>query len=180
MTKISPREKLLAVMLGGIAFLLVNLFFLPTLLTANRLDRQKGAELRAELTAAQNWIKQGDYWREREEWLHKEEPTLTERGNASANQIENLQKLSRQNGLQLRDLQLLNLQEAQYYNPVGVRFTIVGPWSGVVRFMAALQGPTLFNVIPRITIRSATEPSQVHCEMELQEWFHKHLEEAAQ
>jgi Tfp pilus assembly protein PilO len=180
MHKISSREKMLAIALGVIAFLIVNLLFLPKLTTANRLAKQKGKELKAELTAADGWIKQSAYWKEREDWLEKEEPTLTERGNASATQIEELQKFAQEFGLQLKDLQLLSPKEAEFYHPVGVRFSLVGPWASVVRFLAELQTPTLFDVIPRISIRSATEPSQVHCEIELQRWFHTPADEVAQ
>jgi len=172
MRKLNPREAALALALGTTAFLLLNLFFLPKLIASNRVAKQRGIELRSQLTAAEGWVRQEAYWRERREWLEKTEPTLDERGNATASQLEDLQKTARDSGLALNDLELLSLAQTEFYHPVGVKFTAVGPWPALVRFLAKYQQPDLFDVIPRISIRSDQEPPNVQCEMELQRWFH--------
>lgn len=174
---LNPRERNLALALGGTAFILLNLLFLPKLTAANRAGKAKNKELSAQLAAAEGWIAKQDYWDARKKWLDETEPTLTGARADSATQLENLQKMAKDNGLKLDDVQLLQLPETEFYHPVGLRCTVSGPWPGFVKLMAALQDPRLFDVVPRFNIKSADEPPNIRCEMEIQRWFHKNPED---
>lgn len=171
LTKLNSRERTLALMLGLVLFLLLNLFFLPKLTAANRTARQKNTELKAQLTAAEGWVAKKNYWAEHKQWLDETEPVLNAAREESATQLEQLQAAAKANGLAISDIQLLQLDETEFYQPVGARLTISGPWPGVVKFIAGLQNPALFDVIPRFSMRSDQEPPNVRCELEIQRWF---------
>lgn len=174
---LSPRERTLALLSGGTLFIVLNLLFLPKLTAANRAAHQKNSELKAQLAAAEGWIAKEDYWTKRRDWLEETEPSLSVARQDSATQLEQLQAAARKLSLQLEDVQLLQLPEAEFYQPVGVKFTVNGPWAGLVKFVADLQDPKLFDVIPRFSIKSDREPPNIHCEMELQRWFHKRVDD---
>lgn len=169
---LNPRERALALALALTAFVLLNLLFLPKLTAANRAARQKGTELKAQLAAAQGWMARKDYWTEREQWLESKEPVLKAAREDSATQLEALQASAKENGLTLKDIQLLQLPATEFYHPVGARLTLSGPWPGFVKFVAALQDPVLFDVIPRFSVQSDQEPPDIQCELEIQRWFH--------
>lgn len=169
---LSPRERNLAVLLGATAFILLNLLFLPKLGAWNRAARQKHAELKGELAAAEGWVAKQAYWTQRRTWLEENEPALTGPRRDSATQLEGLQAAARKYELTLSDIQLLQLKPNEYYHPVGARITLHGPWKGLVGFLADLQNPELFHVIPRFSIKSDQEPPNIRCEMEIQKWFH--------
>lgn len=177
LTRLNARERMLALLLGGTAFLLLNLLFLPKLTAGNRAAKQKNQELKAQVSAAEAWMAKEAYWTERAKWLAETEPVLNAAREDSATQLEELQKSAREHGLTLADVQLLQLDETPFYQPVGARLTVRGPWPGMVRFVAALQDPALFDVIPRFSIKSDQEPPDVVCELEVQRWFHKPSEE---
>lgn len=172
LSKLNPREQRLALVLAGVAFLIVNLLFLPQLTASNHAAKQRNIELKSQLTAAESWIHQEAYWKERAEWLEKTEPELTGRRRDSATQLEELQKRLQESGLALEEVQLLQLPETEFYQPIGATITISGPWSGLVHFLAETQTPEQFVVTPRFSIKSDQEPPNIHCEMEIQRWFH--------
>lgn len=170
---LNPRERTLAFLLAGVAFVLLNLFFLPKVTAANRENKSKGTELKAQLAAAQNWMLKKDDWAARKQWLLENEPGLGEARQDSVTQLEQLQKLAKKCGLTISDIQLLQLPETPFYTPVGAKISMKGPWSGLVELLEGLQSPTLFDVIPQFSIKSGEEPSSVQCEMEIQRWFQK-------
>jgi Tfp pilus assembly protein PilO len=169
---LSPRERQLALALGMVVFLIINLVFVPQLIGFNRTGKQKNAELKAQLQAAEGWVARKAYWNTRKDWLEKTTPSLNTARQDSANQLELLQKTAREFGLQITDINLLQLDPTEYYQPVGARLTVQGPWSGLVQFVSGLQNPELFDVIPRFSVKSADPPPNVTCELEIQRWFH--------
>jgi len=168
---LNPREQRLALGLGIVVFLMLNLLLLPRLVAFNRESRRKNAELQAQVTAAHVWIARRDYWNERKAWLEKNEPTLHAAREESADQLEHFQKSARESGLTIAEVSLLQLPATEFYQPIGARLTVKGPWAGLVRFVSGLQNPALFNVIPRFSIRSDETPPDVQCELEVQRWF---------
>jgi hypothetical protein len=172
---LNTRERTLAFLLIGVAFVLLNLLFLPKLTAANRENKTKNTDLKAQLTAAQSWMSKKDYWTTRKQWLLENEPGLGEARQDSLAQLEQLQKLAKKCGLTISDIQLLQLPETPFYSPVGAKVSLNGPWSGLVELMAELQTPTLFDVVPQFSIKSGDEPSSVLCEMEIQRWFQKSM-----
>lgn len=172
MKNLSPRERNLALALVMVGFVLLNLIFLPRLMAYNRSGQQKKTELEAQVKAAEGWVAQKDFWNTRKEWLEATEPEITAARQDSATQLELLQKTAREFGLQITDIQLLQLEATEYYQPVGARLSVTGPWSGLVAFVSGLQNPELFDVIPRFSVRSADPPPNVQCELEIQRWFH--------
>jgi hypothetical protein len=48
----------------------------------------------------------------------------------------------------------------------------------VVEFIADLQDPKLFDVIPRFSVKSEEEPPNVRCELEVQRWFYEGPDDA--
>lgn len=169
---LNARERRLAGALAVIGFLLLNLIFLPKLIAFNRAGHQKSAELRAQVAAAEGWIAKRDYWNERKDWLEKAEPPLTAAREDSSAQLELLQTTARGFGLSILDIELLQLPPNAFYHAVGAKLTVKGPWEGLVRFVSGLQEPTLFDVIPHFSVKSADPPPNVLCELEIQRWFH--------
>lgn len=168
---LSPRERNLALALGSIAFLLINLVFMPQLLAYNKAAKHKHTELQAQVAAAKGWVAQKAYWTERKEWLEKTEPTVNAAREDSAAQFEELQASARQYGLKISDVQLLQLNPTEFYQPVGARLVVSGPWPGLVKFVSGLQNPELFDVIPRFSVKSDDPPPNVQCELEIQRWL---------
>ena len=169
--KLNPRERNLAFLFGVVVFILVNLFLLPRLHTGNTQGRKVRAELEMQLTAAQGWVSQNDFWQHRADWIREAQPKLDDPGQETAAQLEQLQQQAHKFGLELRDISLLPLAEQQFYKPVGVRFVASGSWPALVRFLAYFQTPETFTVIPNISIRSDQNPPNILCEMELQRLF---------
>ncbi|HWL52643.1 MAG TPA: hypothetical protein VNQ90_09420 [Chthoniobacteraceae bacterium] len=169
---LNPREQRLAFGLGAALLLMLNLLFLPKLIAFNKAGRQKHAELSAQVAAASGWLARRDYWNQRREWLEKTEPDLQASREDSAVQLEQLQQSARACGLSIAEVQLLQLAPAEFYQPIGARLTLKGPWAGLVQFVSGLQNPAMFNVIPRFSIRSDDPPPNVQCELEVQRWFH--------
>jgi len=173
LNNLKPSERFLAFVLLGIAVLLLNLLMLPQLLAANREGKTKGAELTAKLGAAEGWMSKKDFWAEREKWLLENQPVIAEGRTDSLNQLERLQRTAKSSDLTISDIRLLQLTETAFYTPVGAKFTVNGPWSGMVSFLETLQTPTRFKVVTRFTIKSAEEPAKIQCEMEIQRWFQR-------
>ena len=171
LSQLSPRERNLALMLGVTAFLILNILFLPKLMTGNRTAKQRNVELKAELAASESWIKQQAYWDKRKKWLEETEPELTGDRRDSATQLEDLQKAARAAGIKIDEVQLLQLPVQEFYHPVGARFTVSGTWENMVKFLQDAQEPDQFDVIPKFSIKSDQEPPNVICEMEMQRWF---------
>ncbi len=177
MKNFSPQERKLALALGLIVFLIINLIFLPQLLTYNKAAKKKRSELQAQIAAAKDWVEQKAYWTQRKEWLEKTEPSVNTAREDSAAQFEELQAAARHHGLTITEVQLLQLDSTEFYQPVGARFVASGPWPGLVKFISGLQNPQLFNVIPRFSVRSADPPPNVTCELEIQHWLSSSVKE---
>ena len=46
-----------------------------------------------------------------------------------------------------------------------------GPFSGVAKFLFAIQSPTAWRSVPKLTIRSDTEPPNVLVDMEVHQYY---------
>lgn len=171
MKKFSPSETRLAVAAGATIFLVLNLMLVPRLLTANREAAARVRDLQAQVAAAETWIGQTDFWAERRQWLQETEPSLEEQGRAAADQLEELQAHAADLGLILTDVELLSPPATEFYNPLGARFTAIGPWPAFVDFIAGLQDPELFDVFPRFILRSDSDALNIRAELEMQRWY---------
>lgn len=171
MKRLSSREKTLAMLLGFVAFMILNLIFLPRLSAGNREGHSKHTDLKAQLAAAEAWIGKREYWAERKKWLEDNEPLLEASRRDSASQLEELQKIARDSNLKIEEVRLLQLAPSDFYQPVGAQLTLTGPWSGLVKFLSNLQQPDYFDVVPRFSVKSGQEPQNIRCELEVQRWF---------
>lgn len=171
MRKLNDNEKKLALLLSVTLFILGNLIFLPGLLNARAESGKKIEELQLQVVAAEVWMNQSEYWAIREAWIQETEPALDRRGGATADQLEELQETTKRFDLEMSEVQLLPPEQTEFFDALSVRFTVAGEWSALVQWLAELQSPSNFNVIPRFSLRSDAEPTRVHCEMELQRWF---------
>ena len=72
----------------------------------------------------------------------------------------------------MQEENLLPPQDVPQGSSVGVGVKLSGPFAGVVRFLYAIQTPTAWRSIDKLTLRSDTEPPNVIADLEIRQYFH--------
>src|SRR5262249_34702979 len=84
LTRMNPRERRLAYAVGGILFLLVNLFIWNALLGMSADARAQYAERRADRAAQEVYVADEKMWQHRADWLKKNQPSSNNPAEASS------------------------------------------------------------------------------------------------
>src|SRR4051812_16302680 len=81
--KLSKRERVMSLVVGGLLFGLINIFLWSWLFGALGRGRAELAERKSVRAQQSVYIQERDLWTKREEWIQKHQPALSGPGEAS-------------------------------------------------------------------------------------------------
>lgn len=171
MRKLTKREQNLTIAFLLAIFLVVNIFGVPFLFRKKGELQSKLVSLRNDRRDAAGWLAEKETWRQREEWLDKNQPKLQTTGEANAALLGDLQTGARKHKITIVDQGFAEPGAQPYYQEIAVRLKISGPLEAIIRWLVELQQPANFQAIPTLSMKSDNDPSKVVCDLTVTRWY---------
>ena len=166
-----PNEKRLLLILCAALFVALNLFGLRALLLSRKRLAGDIAAAKLSLAEDRSWIEVGETLRPAGEWITAHPMPHLASDDASAGLLKDERDAAEDAGLKVTEENLTTPGETPYGQTAGVSVKLSGPFAGVVKFLFAIQTPTAWRVIEKLTLRSDTQPPNVVADLEIQQYF---------
>ena len=144
--KLAPREKVLAMAVGGMVFVLVNLLILRAFARQSATLRSDLAQQRLEWATMQDVLSDQDLWAARDAALTAKQPRLTNENSAGVELLDMVRELARGHAVTVENEVFGGVVKNQWYRSVPVTLDTHSSWPDLIAFLYALQKPDKFIV----------------------------------
>lgn len=176
--RLSPRERLLTLLVAGSVFFFVNLFALRGLATSFRELNEQRRQKSLEAGTMAIYLSEQPRWTERMTWLKNRQPPLANRDVAGVQLQEQIKTVADQQKVIISSQQILPApagaaaQSPAHYRPLTVRFDTKGDWLGMVHFLAAIQRPESFIAFESASLHTdPSDPKVMMGEFRIAKWY---------
>ncbi len=143
--RLSQRERVLALSVGGVLFLLVNYAIWSLLLGVSANLRTAWATQRAARSEQKVYLNEYQTWNRRAEWLKKHQLTLTNPAEASS-LLTQIQQIGGKYKVQIENPQIGSVETTPTHKSVSATIETKSSWEALVHFLYDLQQPDAFVV----------------------------------
>lgn len=171
--KLSAREKLLAGIVGGVAFLLLNTVLLNAIMKKQRFLRLEAGARGVELAAMRELLGERELWAARNAWLNEKQPRLENESSASVNLLNRITDLAKKHNVTLDPPPAIGQPaKAPFYQSVSVTIETRSSWASLINFLQALQGPEQFIVLENASVQiDAGDASSMRGRFKVSRWY---------
>jgi len=171
MRPLAPSEKTLFLILCGAVFVALNLLGLRAFLQSKAKVQKAIVAAKAELATDRSSIEVAESLRSAMEWIAAHPMTQMAPEEASAQLLKTEREEAEKTGLKVVEENLLPSQDGEQGGTVSVAAKLSGPFQGVVKMLFALQTPTEWRSVQKLTLQSDDQPPNVIVELELRQYF---------
>lgn len=169
--RMNRRERILSALVGGIVFLLLNLYIWGKLMGS--LD-----QARADLAARKNtrktqevYIRERDLWEKRAEWLKKTQPVLKGPGEAST-LLDQIKQIAGKHNVLVENPSIGTGDATPDRQAVFANVEVKSPWPPLVKFLYDLQQPDSFIVFESVTLNiDPADPTMMRGKLKVARWY---------
>ena len=169
--RMSRRERILATLVGGAVFLLLNLFiwsWLTGTLAQARTDLAARKSARQQQSV---FLKERSMWEKREAWLKKTQPVLKGPGEASA-LLDQVKEIAGKHNVLIENPSLGGVDSAPTHQSTSVSIETKSPWQPLVRFLHDVQQPEAFVVFESVNLAiDSSDPTMMRGKFKIARWF---------
>jgi hypothetical protein len=180
----SPRERTLALFVGGALFILINLVLIKFFLQKRSEFQASIAQMQGKIEGLKQQELQRALWAERDAWLTQSLPTLGDQLVANRELTEAVKELAKKHMVIIETPTPGTPNPQKDYTALGVRVTAKAPWAAtpdanapgkippLLEFLRELQGPGQFIVFDPLDLKvDATDKTQLRAEVTVTKWF---------
>lgn len=169
--RMNPRERLLAFVVGGLLFALVNYMIWSSLLGSLRAARADLAS-RESLRAQQNvFLREQKLWENRAEWLVKQQPVMKSPVEAST-LLDEVKQVASKHSVLIENPQIGTSDSTPNYQAVFASVETKSPWPPLVRFLYDVQQPEKFVVFESVNLQiDSGDPTTMRGKFKIARWF---------
>ena len=171
---LSSREKVLSILVGGIAFILVTFFVTDYFLKSKaRLTTDLGLKMRV-LKKVQGLGAEKALYEQREAWLREKQPKLVNEDRVGGELLEQVQKLMKNHQIVPENpVVRATLRKPEWpYVSVGVEFETKSEWPALIAFLGELQTPEQFIAFDSLNLKiDSAEPTKMRGKFKIARWY---------
>jgi hypothetical protein len=169
--RMNQRERLLALSVAGILFLLINLGIWGALFRMSAGARADYASKHATRAEQKVYLEEEHMWKKRAEWLKKKQPRLTNPAEAST-LLTQLKQIAGKYNVQIDNPQIGAVETAASHQAVSASFETSSGWSSLVHFLYDAQQPEAFTVFENVNLMvDPTDPTVMRGRFKIARWF---------
>ena len=169
--RMNPRERVLSMVVGGTAFLLLNWLLLDYLTGTLAQTRSDIAARKAVRTEQNVFLKERSMWEKREAWLKKTQPQLTGPGDAST-LLTQVKEIAGKHNILIENPGLGGVETAPTHQSTSVSIETKSPWQPLVRFLHDVQQPESFIVFESVNLQiDSQDPTTMRVKFKIARWF---------
>ncbi len=171
LTRMNQRERILALSIAGILFLLLNWALWSTLLGMSADARGDWASRYGARKEQQVYLGEYDMWTRRAEWIKKRQPILSNPAEASS-LLTQIQQIAGKYSVQIENPQIGSTENAQTHQSVSTSIETKSGWEGVVHFLYDLQKPDSFIACENVNLLiDSSDPTVMRGRFKIAKWF---------
>ena len=171
LAQLNQRERFLALAVGGILFLLVNLAIWSTLLGMSAGARTEYSAQRDTRKEQKVYLEEEKTWKRRADWLAKNQPTLTNPAEASS-LLTQVKEIAGKYNVQLEDPQIGAVETTPSYQSVSATFESKSGWEPLVHLLYDAQRPAAFTVFEQVNLMvDGNDATVMHGRFKIAKWF---------
>jgi hypothetical protein len=170
--RLSPREQVLASIVAGALFLIINVAIIGTGIARQAELRNKLRSRSSEWKTMQTLLEQRELWASRDAWIQQNQPKLENASRAGAELLDFVKKIAQENGVALENPQIGVAEPAPHYESISVTIETKSDWSALVKFLHALQQPSHFIVFPSAQILiDPGDNTKMRARLRIAKWY---------
>lgn len=169
--RMNRRERILATIVTGIVFLLLNLYIWGKLFGALDRTRADLVERRNTRKVQQIFIKERALWEKRAQWLKERQPVLKGPGEAST-LLDEIKQIAGKHNLLIENPAIGTGDSTPERQSVFASVEVKSPWPPLVRFLYDVQQPESFVVFESVTLNiDPADPTMMRGKFKIARWF---------
>jgi hypothetical protein len=169
--RMSRRERVLALLVGGTLFLLVNWFIWSWLMGTVEQARADVAVRKSARAQQSVFLKEHSMWEKRAAWLKKHQPTLKGPGEAS-DLLEQVKQVAGKHNILIENPNLGGVDTQPTHQSTSVSIETKSPWQPLVRFLHDVQQPESFIVFESVNLQiDSADPTTMRGKFKIARWF---------
>ena len=170
LAQMNQRERMLALSVGGILFLLINLAIWSTLFGMSAGARADFATQRATRTEQTVYLGEEKMWKKRADWLKKKQPRLNNPAEAST-LLTQVKQIAGKYNVQIDNPQIGAVETASSHQAVSATFETKSDWGALCTFFTTSRGRA-FTVFEQANlIVDANDPTVMRGRFKIAKWF---------
>ncbi len=171
LARMNQRERILALTVAGILFLLINLAIWNALLGMSAGARDEYASERAARAEQKFYLADEEMWRRRADWLEKKQPRSNNPAEASS-LLTRVKEIADRYKVQVENPQIGPVESTPSHQSVSATFETKSSWEPLVHFLYDSQKPESFTVFENVNlIVNATDPTVMEGRFKIAKWF---------
>lgn len=172
-SQMSPRERVLAILVGVIGFLLLNFFIVDYFLANQRRLRTDLARNQGALAVTQRTLAERAKWEQREAWLGAKQPKLGTSDDVAGGQLlDHVKEAAKKNAVTLVSQALRQPAHLPGRSSIVVEIETQSTWPSLIGFMRELQGPEQFIVFESANLKiDDKDATQMRASFKVARWF---------
>lgn len=151
-SKMTPRERTLALLVGGTLFLIFNVIGVSSFIKKHLAVGANLVHKRNQWEAAQQLLLERQTWITRREWLLKAQRPLLTEGSAGVELLDSLKAVCQRHSLTVVSPAIGSVERHPTYASVSVTFETKSPWNSLIGFLHELQSPETFIVLENVDL----------------------------
>lgn len=171
MRKLATNELRLLIFFCAAIFLALNLLALRAWTGARSSLARDLEAARGRIAESRMWIDGASGISSSHEWIKAHPPQTSTPDAASTGLLQLTRAAAEDAGLKVTEENLLPSAATAAGDAVSLQAKLSGPFSGVAKFLFAMQNPTAWRSVPKLIIRSDTEPPNVLVDMEVHQYY---------
>jgi hypothetical protein len=171
-SRMNQRERVLASLVGGAIFLLVNLFAWSWILGAIGRSHTDLAERKAMRQEQAVFLKERDLWTKREQWLQQHQPAFKGAGEASTLLEQQLRPIAAKYNILLENPQIGSGEITPDHQSVWASLETKSHWDALVHFLYDVQEPEAFIVFENVNLAiDPNDATMMKGKFKIARWF---------
>ena len=169
--RMNQRERLLAVVVAGAIFLLLNLFVWNWLFGVAGRARSELAARRAARKEQSVYLREKKLWEKRDQWIDQHLPALKNSAEAST-LLDQLRQIAEKHKVLIENPAIGTAETTPYHQGVFVSIDTRSPWPPLVHFLYDVQQPDAFIVFDSVNlVIDAADAAVMRGKFKITKWF---------
>jgi len=169
---LSSREKTLALAVGGVVIVLLNLLILSAFARRNTALRVQLADRRAELAQIDELLNSQAEWAAKDAALTASEPKLTNENGAGVELLNLIRVMAKKQNITPENEVLGGVTRTTWYRSVPVTLDTHSSWPNLIAFLYNLQRPDQFIVCESANIQvDPGDPTKMLGHFKIARWY---------
>jgi hypothetical protein len=169
--RLNRRELVLAWVVGGVVFALLNLVIWSVLLGAIGRTRTELAERKAMRKTQTVFMTEGELWKKRDVWLKQHQPVLQSAVEAST-LLDQVKQIAAKHNILMVNPAIGSGESTANHQSVFASVETKSPWPPLLHFLYEVQQPEAFVVFEDVNLAvDSSDKTMMHGTFKIARWF---------